>query len=297
MLFVLPLDRQFAYHFLENDCYGHASWIHDRIHLNENEIDIAFLGTSATIQAIYEEAIENVLDSTYGQTPRLANLGYCRPGRNLHYILLEELLSEKKVNTIILEVREKEDRYSHPVFPNLAKREDVLKPVWMFNRDIASDWVNALLTRYAYRKQKFLHNLSLEYPVDTLLFGYGAGTRIAPEKELQEMLEKRREPKAELSQWQKDFYAKYPKAYIEKIADLCEENEVKLVFLFLHFYGVQAEEPTELDYYNGLGEIWLPPKAIFEKPSNWMDPDHLNINGANELAPWLASKIASMQGE
>ena len=224
----------------------------------------------------------------------LPTWGICRPGRNLHFVLLRDLLSQKPIKTLVLDVRKDEDRYSHPVFPNLAKSKDVIAPVLLFNRDIFSDLFAALITRFECHKRTVLGMNPANYVVEDTPYGYGAGTRVAPKEEMETMLERRIKAENNLTALERDFYMRYPRTYIKKIATLCKEKNVELVFLYLKSYGVKEVKPLEMDFYQKFGEVWIPPVEVFEKPENWMDPDHLNINGATELAEWLAFKINSL---
>jgi len=62
------------------------------------------------------------------------------------------------------------------------------------------------------------------------------------------------------------FYMAYPQAYLKKIAALCVENNVKLVFIFLPEYASGLWDPLESAVYRKYGEILIPPHAIFENP-------------------------------
>ena len=58
-LFLTPYSKEFAYHYIENDCYNHGAWIFDRITKNKTPIDIAFIGSSHTIHAFQEKKMED----------------------------------------------------------------------------------------------------------------------------------------------------------------------------------------------------------------------------------------------
>ena len=134
-LFITPYSKEFAYHYIENDCYNHGAWIYDRITKNQASIDVAFIGSSHTIHAFQEEKMEVILGSNY----HLTNLGYCRYGRNLQYSLLKLLLQHKSPKLIVLEVSEDEEKNSHDIFPYIAKTCDLLFTPTLINRDYLSD--------------------------------------------------------------------------------------------------------------------------------------------------------------
>ena len=110
-LYVAPYSEEFAWHYIENDCYNHGAWIFDRINHNTAPIDIAFIGSSHTIHSFQDKKIEEMLGSNFHVT----SLGYCRYGRNLEYALLRMLLEHKTPKFIVLEVHEDEERRSKDV--------------------------------------------------------------------------------------------------------------------------------------------------------------------------------------
>ena len=129
LLLVIPVDKRQKFVGLEADCYNHGIWVHDRIFHSQTPIDIAFLGSSHTICGVDDGFLSEKIEGL-----EVANLGYCRLGRNLNYVLLKELVSQNEVQQIIIEVREKEDRFSHPIFPYMARSEDVMLPKLFFNQ-------------------------------------------------------------------------------------------------------------------------------------------------------------------
>ena len=136
MIIWLPVDRKLKYAGLKDACYNHGLWLYNRIFEDNKPTDIVFLGSSHTINGIDDQYIEEQL-KPYHLTA--ANLGYCRLGRNLHYVLLKELLEVKHPDYVILEIREDENRYSHAVFPYLASTSEVLMAEPFFNRDFFKD--------------------------------------------------------------------------------------------------------------------------------------------------------------
>lgn len=86
----LPYPRSQAYGSLPEDCYGHGPWLYHRLFEDPRPIDVAFLGSSRTLRAVHEEQVFPAVDS-----PVVANLGYCRLGRNLHWVIASDLMDTK----------------------------------------------------------------------------------------------------------------------------------------------------------------------------------------------------------
>ena len=217
--FMLPYSEEFAYHYIEQDCYNHGSWIYDRINRNPTPIDVAFIGSSHTIHAIQDKKIEELL----GQNLNITNLGYCRYGRNIEYLILKMLLEHKSPKLIVIEVHEDEEKNSHDIFPYLAETKDLLFSPTALNRDYFSDLFHGGSARMEYFKAKNIFRK--KYPEPTFeLFGYAATDRIVSETELDE----------NIKSWQnrlsrtnpeviEEIQSKFPLAYLKKMVNIIQQ--------------------------------------------------------------------------
>lgn len=288
MLIVLPVDKRSKYQGLEDDCFNHGIWVYDRIFSNEKPIDIAFLGSSRTINGIDDELITSQLKGISA-----VNLGYCRLGRNLTYVLLKEISQEKDLKTVVVEVREKEDRYSHPIFPHLAWSQDVVLPNPFFNRDMFSD----MWTHFAYKievSQDVFYKQETAFPISEEAFGFTPHTETASTEYLDEVLQKKSIQKKQLSQTEQDFHNNFSRVYLRKISNFCDQNDIELYFLFMPGYGTPQELPGQYETYQKYGKVLIPPRKIFTKQSYWFDENHLNEAGARDLSLWIADEIETM---
>lgn len=289
LLFILPLDKAFAYHYIQQDCAGHGAWIYHRIFKNPKPVDIAFIGSSRTIHSVMDKVLEEKLGNGSVQ---VATLGYCRLGRNMSYLLLKDLLKHKQPEVLVLEVREDEDHFSHPMFPYLAETKDVLFPTLLYNRDILSDLYLNLETRFEYQKQWLLGQIPATYPPNNRLYGYGpsdlqANTALLEIKKQQRHLRAERKLKAK----GRNFHMRFPRSYLKKIHQLAAKNDIELYFLYLPEYGWPLDTPFELQTYQQYGQVLLPPEEIFLTPTHWMDDGHLNDRGALELSRWVSAQL------
>ena len=284
-LHTIPYSEEFAYHYIENDCYNHGAWIFDRITHNTVPIDIAFIGSSHTIHAYQEAKIEGLLGSGY----HLANLGYCRYGRNLEYSLLKLLLKHKNPKVIILEVHEDEEKNSHDIFPYLASTKDLISsPI---SRDYFSDLLNGTSARLEFFKAKYIFTPNYQTP-NTEHYGYGASDRIAPNDELIE--NKKVWTKRMRNNTGKTFdelQLRYPKIYLEKMIELIRAKNILLLFVYLPEYGSKLTSPKYAKFYLNTAPLLIPPGQIFENTKNWMDACHLNDNGSAVLSSWMAEQL------
>ncbi|NJM14980.1 MAG: hypothetical protein HC896_06000 [Bacteroidales bacterium] len=282
---ILPVDKRLKYQGLKDDCFNHGIWIYDRLFNNEKPIDIAFIGSSHTINGINDKLInENI------ECGKVVNLGYCRLGRNLSYVFLKELLTQKHIKHLILEVREDEDRYSHPIFPYVANSRDVLLPNPFFNRDILAD----IWTHLSYKTEIFqdiIYKQEKYAPLSTNDFGIASSNDTATSTYLDEIALKRSVLKPPLTKLERNFHMNFARKYLSKISKLCNKNNVQISFLYLPAYGSPYEKPKEFETYSKYGEILIVPKNILENKNNWHDDGHLNQAGAKELSLWLSDHI------
>ncbi|MBA4409199.1 MAG: hypothetical protein C0397_07240 [Odoribacter sp.] len=287
--FMLPYSEEFAYHYIEQDCYNHGAWIYDRINHNPAPIDVAFIGSSHTLHAIQEKKMEELL----GQNFRVVNLGYCRYGRNIEYTILKMLLKHKSPKLIVIEVHEDEEKNSHDIFPYLAETEDLLLTPTLFNRDYFSDLFHGGSARLEYFKAKYIFRKKYPEPTSEL-YGYAATDRIVSEFELDENL---KSWQFRLSQTNPEiiekFQSEFPLAYLKKMANIIQEKNIPIRFVYLPDSGSKLHKPKFASFYQDIAPLIIPPQGIFNDKSNWMDASHLNDKGSGVLSAWLAERIKS----
>jgi hypothetical protein len=287
LLFLAPYPKKFAFNYIKNDCYNHGAWIYDRINSNQEPVDIAFIGSSHTIHAFQDKKIEELLETN----SRVTNLGYCRIGRNLEYILLKLLLEKKSPKMVVIEVNEDEAKNSHDIFPYLANSKDLFYTPTPINRDYFSDLFNGGSARLEYFKEHFIFRN--KYPeINPELYGYTAESRIVTDLELEENEKK----------WQKRFKRyesemitnikiKYPFAYLNKMIKMLNDKKIPFIFVYLPEYGSKMKSPKYADQYEKLSKVLIPPADILNNKTNWMDAAHLNNNGSVLLSKWIAESL------
>lgn len=286
----LPVNERSKFLGLKDDCFNHGIWIHDRIYTNNKPIDIAFFGTSKTINGINDKLIEEQLSEF---KINVLNLGYCRLGRNFSFSILKKMVENKYPTQLIIEIREDENRYSHPNFPYIASTNEVIFAYPFFNRDLLSDMV----THFSYKielTQDLLYDKIPEVPVNQKFFGYACSPDTASIEFLNNIAGDRQQPKPVMKKMGRDFYMQFSRAYLEKIYNLSSRENIEVTFLYIPSYGSPNMEPKELETYKQYGEILYLPKEIFENPDNWYDEDHLNQAGAEKLSLWISEQLATI---
>lgn len=289
-LFIIPADKAYNYTYTYLNCSGQGDWIHQRLYEDTTNIDIAFIGSSHTICGVNDSLLEANLTGQQQQPVYVANIGYCSFGRNLHYSFARQLLAQKQTRVIVVEITERENRDGHPEFGYFAGAGDVFTPVMFFNGDIFSDIYSALKVRF-FRFREAITGLKKEYEMRPRHEGYMPAAELADKAVLAARMEQLRgnpNPPNGFSRW---FYNKYPFSYLQCIAELAEENNCELMFLYLPGYGA-IKTPEELAFYKEYGKVLIAPTSIYDDPANWKDVDHMNDNGAYALAGWVAKELA-----
>ncbi|MFN0276269.1 MAG: hypothetical protein ACKVPJ_11010 [Chitinophagales bacterium] len=219
------------------------------------------------------------------------NAGYCRLGISLQYALLKDICEMKNPQLVVFEVREREDFFSHDMFPYIAETQDIfLAPVFV-NRDYFADMHQAFLLRITYQKNRIYKTISTP---DTLYSDFGFWPR--EETASQEILAKKEKQQIEVSENQMSAFRQklnlsYSEEYVRRMVSICKEKNISFIFLFLPAYGNKQDFPVNVGFYKQLGTIVIPPKEILNKKSNWSDEGHLNVSGAEQITNWLSEAL------
>ena len=287
LIILLPVNERSKFIGLKDDCFNHGIWIHDRIFNNKKSVDIAFFGSSKTINGINDELIEKELSTA---NINIVNFGYCRLGQNFSLSLIKKILKNKQPKQLIFEVREDEDRYSHPIFPYIASTSEVILANPFFNRDILSD----VYTHLSYKielTQDYLYQEGTNTPFSSEHFGFASSPDTASIEYLQNIKSVRNNPKSELTIFERDFHMQFSRTYLKRIHRICSRKNIEITFLYIPSFGSPIKIPKEIESYKKYGRVLFPPEEIFEDPSNWHDEDHLNQTGAEKLSFWIAKEI------
>jgi hypothetical protein len=292
IIVLIPYDRKYGYYSLSGD-YRKGSWIYARIFNDPDNIDIAFIGTSHTLNAVVDSLIQNQLTESFRKPVKVANLALPHEGRNLQYTFIKDLLSNKNPNLIVLEVCERESIYSHFAFPYIAEGKDILFPRSIFNFNLIRDWSNALKIRLGYLKDKYLLNINSGNLIltDSNKFGFG----INPESITIEELKARKA----IFENQLKFYEnpllskilfRFNRTYLKSISEITY-GRTKIVFLYISNYDTGKKIPFDYEFYLNFGDVWIPPDSIISNPENWANYTHFNFNGAKKFSYWISGKI------
>jgi hypothetical protein len=292
VLFLIPVNKNFSYHFVKGECDDKASWIYHRIFEEEKSIDIAFTGASQTSCVIMDEYIEKELIYLSGKAKNVANLGYCRRGRDIQYVMLKELFRYKKPSVLVIEVAEDEPKKSHPVFPYLAESKDLWSSFIIFNQRYLLNIWKGIVVRFEYLKSRLFQN-EIQSIHDQPQFGYIPSDQVAPGEVL---FQNKKDWQNRISNTKsasvRNIELNYSKHYLEKIVQLAQNNNCKVLFLYLPESGSEMKTPLLQEYYKDLGELIILPDSIISNHSNWKDATHFNDSGAMKVSQLIVSELS-----
>lgn len=272
-----------------------GEWIYQRLHENPKPVEVAFVGTSRTMCGVFDSLIQKNLVDSFALRMQVASFGVCRPGNNLHYLLAREIIDAKKPALMIVEVQNHFHPGSHSHFPALAQLRDLASAPLIVNTAWFSDWMQGIQARLLYRrdellgvKRKYLNELTnpdhsfVVVPVD------GIADSVSMEKTKARRSQNQLPPEPAASP---SLTTRATRIYYERIAAMCKEQGIKLVFLYFPGYGTPEPEPVEAEWLRSQGELWLPPATVFGPREHYFDADHLNRKGATAFAAWLSQQI------
>ncbi|MCO6501208.1 MAG: hypothetical protein J5I47_12645 [Vicingus serpentipes] len=293
-LYYAPYSKEYGYNYRNNvDC--NTSWIYYRLFQNNQPIDIAFLGTSHTGCGINDSLIEKLINYKAIQNKSVANLAYCTIGRNIQLPLVKDLLTTKSPQVIVMEVTEQESTSSHQDFPYIADLNDVLQPPIIYP-SVIKDIYNVFFCRFSYTRKRITKTLKYNTPASYKNNYSYVPFKFTADKEFLINHKKNQINRyKKTSTYLKSIQLEYPKSYIKKISQLASDQNVKIIFLYLPSYGTALKKPLNYNFYKNLGDVWIPPSHIFDNPANWVDGEHLNYKGANELGEWLTKQYQSIR--
>lgn len=288
-VFFMPYDREHAYRSMFAGCGEQGRWIWNRIFINPNPVDVAFIGSSHTMSAVQDSIINAGLRAR-GSRLSVANMGFCRGGRDLLYEISKDLILQKKPKLLVIEVTEREESSSHPDFPHLASRDNLFNPPSR-NEQYFEIMLTGLNHRWEYQKSRLFRSgfIPDQYPVPD--YSYFGHDHLADSGELANW---KREQELRYKGVKDNWAVPYPEKWVSAIAGLARQHGVLVAFLYLPEYGSPVPRPLNSSFYSEYGTTLFLPDSVLRNPANWTDPAHLNKDAAAVLAPYIITQIETL---
>lgn len=310
-LFFLPTDAYQRYLSLHSTDYIKGSWIYERLHFDPTPVDIAFIGSSRTMEGIDAAAIESDLARS-GISDHVVNLAVPSLGLDVPYLLGRMLVQTKQPRIVFLETDYLVYRDVNPVFPLLATPQDVLQAPLLLNEQLLPNLLSVAARNLTLTWQRLIEGVPRfdlaryrgphwedVYQVTGHDFSQGHARLAQREKALLD---------AEAARWvgnvmrksgQYDDWAwlelRYNETYQMRLIQLLRAAGVQVVLLSMPAIGT-PEPPFHADVLLGLGAFWPLPDLVSRDHTLWDNPTHMNYRGAELYSAWLAEQIRSGRG-
>ena len=302
-LLVLPQDRAIRWRAVKIEAFARLGWIYQRIHDDPTPIDIAFIGTSHSMLGIDTPLIQQELDQAGlrladGRCAQLVNFAIPSYGRDLHWLLARELLANRSVKTLVVEVFENETRKAHPLFVHVADVRDVLTAPALINLNYLHN-----LIRLPYRqlqlalKSRFPASFGLKSGFDpadydgsdvdnTQVINVGGAALSPLRTQAMDPAALNAAAKAHLAAknahmlpaWAARYEYAVPDRYLTALLDLAEAKGTRVIFLYLPQYGM-PDRPVDDHLYAGRGD--------------WLYEGHFNASGALAVSHEVAEELTA----
>ena len=313
-MIALPHDKCLRYQDLRDRQTQIAPWIYERIHYDRTPINIAFIGTSRTFLSIETKRLEERLAEN-GVHAKAANMAIVKTGRNMHYAIAKELLNNRHVDLLVLEITETEDRKPHPDFIYLADTKDVVFAPLLINLGYFDDLVRLPGRQIDLFIETVANKLGLRHD------GFDPNTYIGPNKDQAHYFKTSdgvvhvRDDVHSLDEMEKlrviqeasdtpplsnrvpvfhDFFRRleyrFPRLMMNRIIDLANAKGTKVVLLYLPRYGGPDVPPSYREVFADRAPL-INPKPLLNSYTYWSDVPHLNWFGAERVTDYVADAL------
>ncbi len=307
---LLPDDPYMRYATLDRTIQNRVRWIYERIHFDPAPIDVAVIGPSRSGAGISSPRLQTDL-AARGLALQTVNFSLPENGRDLNWVILNELLKTKHPRLVVVGVLEKPSRYGHPAYKYVAPAAAVADPAYFGNLNYLANLIY-LPYRQARLALARLDPAAFDLPArfdparypgsnddTTVTFTAGDGTRVERDARISpadlaagKVRYERGVRPPKLGRRLADVEFGDERTYVRRMAALARAHGVRLVFLFLPYY-TGPSDLQERDLYARLGPVF---DASFVKTHDewYSDVAHLNHAGALVVTDWLAAQLAPL---
>ena len=307
---MLPHDRYVRFQQLRNSDLFRSRWIYERIHYDKTPIDVAIVGTSRVETAVSAVVLEKELTAKFGRPIHVANLAMPDEGRNLHYLVVKELLATHPETRIILVSVSEQADATHPAFRNLADAGDLLNAPLFINHYFFLDaailpyrqmsyfiqtrfpeWFGVSRSfRQDYMGTDFDPTYSFTLPSGKVVDRYLA----APPEKLEAGSKKLTSTLGgtwhQPSAWHRVNNPEEP-VYTTRLVEFAKEHCVEVIFVHLPYYRIPPHIFDD-SFYRSLGPF-LDARELSNDPSHYADTEHFNRGGTELVSKWLWREIGA----
>ena len=305
----LPDNAYQRWQLLDGTIHANVRWIYERCHFDPAPIDVAFIGPSRTGAGVNAPRLSAAL-AARGLPGHVVNFSLPESGRNINYLIAHELLETKRPRLIVLGVTEKPSRFGHSAFKYVAPAGLIVDPGYPADLNYFAD-----LAYLPYRqlelaiadwfpsvgglRKTFVPALFAGDTIDTTGNVYLPDGQVKNGEDPASAAELARGVrKLEAGNHRPFLPSRYADAefgddhyYVRAIADEAKARGVRVLFLYLPYFG-GTSDVQERRFYEQYGPLidarYLAPHAEW-----YADYGHLTRTGAGYLTDWLVGPIST----
>jgi len=264
-----------------------------RIEMNPKPIDIAFFGSSHTATGVADKMIEGLLGAT-GTPFSIVNFGTFYMGRDLQLFELKRLLSRRKPRLVVIEVTEHEYEFGHEHLPYIGDPSDLFCCKFYLDPYFPKHIALYLKLQATHALQDATGNAPSLAPVDTWDHGWRPYMRQWSLAEYAAAMG----PPGRWGGLKERIHAKasaYGLDVVRRMLAEARAKNVRVAFLYLpSIRYIGRKTPVGRDEYTPFGPVIDFPLALRDEPGIWYDEAHLNQQGAEKLAPFIADGLRNL---
>ena len=305
---ILPHDPYLRYKSLTVGSYSKAKWIYERAVFDKLPIDIAFIGTSHTLNAVDSVIVENSINTTKQPFKHVVNFAIPHFGRDMHKLLIKLLTENKSPAVILIEIRESEERDQHPATHYLADGSDLISAPLLINLRYFGNLIRLPLRQSRlFLETNFPHffGVSVDFNEEDYIGSHLNYTTQFPDGKIRSNRNTKNELEQSLSEWKNknafklvrgndvmDFiYFNANWLNLKNMIELARTKGIKVYFTYLPNYGAQSK-PIDASIYEKMAPIlYIKNSNIFNNPKYWADLGHLNGDGAIEYSAEISKVL------
>lgn len=306
--YFLPHDRYIRYQVFANADLFRSRWVYERIHYDKTPIDVAILGSSRLETSVSAPILEDELSEKFGRPIRVANLAIPLEGRNMHFLLVRELLENHPETRIILLSLVENGDLSHPAFRYLGDPIDLLRaPLFIshyyfldasfllyrqMNYFVQTEFPGWFGLSRTFRKDYIGTNFDTTYSFYLPSGKMVDRNHVMPidllEEDYRQRMVGKTIPWHRPSRWHA-LNNPLEEEYTKRIVDLAREHGVEVIFVRIPYYKSQPHMYDE-NFYHSLGPV-LDAEGLTTDPRDFEDGGHYNRVGTNLVSAWLKHAI------
>jgi hypothetical protein len=313
LILLLPDDPYIRYQQANGSDLFHLQWIYERIHDDKAPIDVAIIGTSRLEAGVSPVLLSETMSAAERRKVAVSNLALFESGRDFSFAVAKKLVEDHPEVRMIVVSLDEDVEQSHPIFKYIADKQDLATAPFGWNRMYFANLFFIPYRLISYNVQALapaLFGISPAFSQAAYLgsdldrtWGYRIpagdfvnGNQTQP---LAQMLYHARDVVTDherglhhAGRLPADAVLPIERGYTRRIADLCRQHHIKLVFLHLPVLGT-ASWPHDRAFYESEGSVVAPDPSQFASGS-YVDGVHLNRQGAVIASRWLGPQLAPL---